>query len=83
MSEKVQLILFDVLITGLYSYSYFGICAVGSISLRNKQNSGGQRTKQEYMNSTMCRWLISLVLALGMLMQATCKQPVNNMVLKS
>lgn len=36
--------------------------AVGSDLVRSKQNNGGQRTGQEYMNSTMCGWLTSQAL---------------------
>lgn len=37
--------------------------AVGSDLVRNRQNSGGQRTGQEYMNNTMYAWLTGQVLA--------------------
>lgn len=36
--------------------------AVGSDLVKSKQNNGGQRIKEEYMNSTMLRWLTSRAL---------------------
>ncbi len=57
--------------------------AVGSGLVRNKQNSGGQRTGQEYMNDTMCAWMTSQMLVLGVrtcLIDISKQSSVNEMV---
>lgn len=57
--------------------------AVGSGLVRNKQNNGGQRTGIEYTNNTMCAWLTSQMLVLGVrtcLIDILKQSSVNEMV---